>query len=290
MANVKRVSSFDIFNYTFFVIICLIMLYPLWYTVAASFMKESEYLSKSVILFTTRPTLRAYEKIFEDGRIFTHFRVTIFVTIVGTVFSLMFTAFSAYGLSKRFFGSAFILYLAVFTMFLRPGLIPNYLNLKSLGLINNLAVYIIPYSINTFYMIILRTHFRDFPQELEESAKIDGCREIGIFFKIVLPLSKPILAAIGLFFAVQFWNTYTQSVFFITDPKKKTVQEYLQKLVSDSTDLESLMMSTETEDETFNAETLRLANVVMVLTPILMVYPFLQKYFVKGLMIGAIKG
>jgi putative aldouronate transport system permease protein len=290
MVTGKRLSLFSILNYAFLSGICIIMFYPLWYTVATSFMKESEFLSKIFVLYPSEPTFSSYKTIFEDGKIFTNLKVTVFITVVGTLVSLVFTALSAYGLSKKFFGTTFITYLAVFTMFLRPGLIPEYHNLKSLGLINNIAVYIIPFMINTFYLIILRTYFQDFPKELEESARIDGCMELGIFFRIILPLSKPILAAIGLFFAVQFWNTYMQSVFFISDPDKKTVQEYLKKLVSDSTDMESLMMAAESEDKDFSAETIRMANVVIVLVPILAVYPFLQKYFVKGLLIGAVKG
>ncbi len=290
MVNQKKLQTFDIINYSFIAVVCITMLYPLWHTIVASFMKESEYLSKKIILFTTEPTFTSYRKVFEDGTIFIHLRVTVFITIVGTISALLFTAFSAYGLSKRFYGTQFIMYLAVATMFLKAGLIPMYLNHKSLGLINNLLVYIFPQMFNIFNLIVMRTYFRRFPQELEESAKMDGCNPIAIFFRIVLPLSKPILAAIGLFYTVQFWNTYTQSVFFITEEAKKTVQEYLQRLYSDSTDIEDLVMSMEAGEAEFSAESLKLANVVIVLMPIIAVYPFLQKYFVKGMFIGSVKG
>lgn len=290
MINKKKVNIFTAFNYIFFIIICLITFYPLWYAIVASFMPEYEYLSTKFVLFPRNPTIGAYLKIFEDGRIFSHLKVTLFITIVGTTVSLFMTAFCAYGLSKKFFGSTIITYLTVFTMFIKPGLIPDYMTLKNLGLINNIMVYILPSMVNIFYLTIMRSNFKEFPKELEESAKIDGYNEIDIFFKIVLPLSKPILAAIGLFFAVQYWNTYMQSVFYITAPNLKTVQEYIKKLVSDVTDMQSLMMASESGDSEFSQETLRLANVVLVLVPILMVYPFLQKYFVKGLMVGAVKG
>jgi len=283
-------ESFDIVNVAVLLLICLMMAYPLWYTIVGSLMEESEFLQKRFLLYPERPTLEGYKRIFEDGTIFIHYRVTVLITILGTVFSLFVTAVGAYGLSKKFFGSKFLVYMMVFTMFIRPGLIPDYLNLKSLGLINNFFVYILPSAINTFYLVIMRNYFMDFPAELEEAARIDGSTEFNTFIRIVLPLSMPVLAAIGLFFAVQYWNTYMQSVFFITDKNLKTVQEYLQKLVTDSTNIESLMSSAEVEDAKFSAETLRLANIVLVLVPIVLVYPFLQKYFIRGLMIGAVKG
>ncbi len=284
------IDVFDVVNVGALIVLCVVMAYPLWYTVVGSLMEESEFLTKRFLLYPERPTLAGYQKVFEDGTIFIHYRVTVLITVVGTVFSLFVTSVSAYGLSKKFYGSTFLVYLAVFTMFIRPGLIADYLNLRSLGLINSFLVYILPASINTFYLIIMRTYFIEFPSELEEAARIDGSTEFGTFIRIVLPLSKPVLAAIGLFFAVQYWNTYMQSVFFVTDQRLKTVQEYLQRLVTDSTDIENLMAAAEVEDTKFSAESLRLANVVLVLIPIILVYPFLQKYFIRGLMIGAVKG
>ncbi len=284
------IDVFDVVNVGALIVLCVVMAYPLWYTVVGSLMEESEFLTKRFLLYPERPTLAGYQKVFEDGTIFIHYRVTVLITVVGTVFSLFVTSVSAYGLSKKFYGSTFLVYLAVFTMFIRPGLIADYLNLRSLGLINSFLVYILPASINTFYLIIMRTYFIEFPSELEEAARIDGSTEFGTFIRIVLPLSKPVLAAIGLFFAVQYWNTYMQSVFFVTDQRLKTVQEYLQRLVTDSTDIENLMAAAEVEDTKFSAESLRLANVVLVLIPIILVYPFLQKYFIRGLMVGAVKG
>ncbi len=284
------IDVFDVVNVGALIVLCVVMAYPLWYTVVGSLMEESEFLTKRFLLYPERPTLAGYQKVFEDGTIFIHYRVTVLITVVGTVFSLFVTSVSSYGLSKKFYGSTFLVYLAVFTMFIRPGLIADYLNLRSLGLINSFLVYILPASINTFYLIIMRTYFIEFPSELEEAARIDGSTEFGTFIRIVLPLSKPVLAAIGLFFAVQYWNTYMQSVFFVTDQRLKTVQEYLQRLVTDSTDIENLMAAAEVEDTKFSAESLRLANVVLVLIPIILVYPFLQKYFIRGLMVGAVKG
>ncbi|WP_168123332.1 carbohydrate ABC transporter permease [Paenibacillus sp. HB172176] len=270
-------------------LVCIVMLYPFWQTVAASFMTEPEFLSSQLKLFVKNPTLASYVQIFTDGTIFIHLRVTVLITIVGMTVGLLFTAYSAYGLSKPFRGSSVVMALIVMTMFLHAGLIPDYMNYRSMGLINHFAVYILPYMINTFYLIIMRTSFLEFPKEVEEAARIDGCNDFRIFFTIVLPLSKPILAAIGLFYAVSFWNTYMQSVFFITDQHLKTVQEYLQRLVSDSSDLESLM-AMESGEQGYSSDTMRLANIVVALVPIVSIYPFVQRFFVKGLMIGAIKG
>ncbi|MBD2845567.1 carbohydrate ABC transporter permease [Paenibacillus sp. IB182496] len=277
------------FNGGVIALICVVMLYPFWQTVVASFMTEAEYLSSPLKLIVLEPTLAAYKQVFADGTIFVHLRVTFLIAVVGTAVALFVTAYSAYGLSKPFVGSSLVMFLIVMTMFVHAGLIPDYMNYKSLGLINQFAVYILPYMINTFYLIIMRSTFLEFPRELEEAARIDGCNDFRIFFTIVLPLSKPILAAIGLFYAVAFWNTYMQSVFFITDSELKTVQEYLQKLVSDSSDLEGVM-ATESGEEGFSSETVRLANIVLVLLPIAAVYPFLQRFFVSGIMMGSVKG
>jgi putative aldouronate transport system permease protein len=288
--NTEGQSRFsNALNISLISLLCIIMLYPFWQTIVASFMTESEYLTSRFKMIVTMPTLVSYKQIFEDGTIFIHLRVTFLITIVGTAVALFFTAYSAYGLSKPFKGSKIVMFLIVMTMFIHAGLIPDYMNFKQLGLINSFAVYILPYMINTFYLIIMRSTFMEFPKELEEAARIDGCNDFRIFFTIVLPLSKPILAAMGLFFMVNFWNTYMQSVFFITDKELKTVQEYLQKLIANTQDVEAVMLA-ESGETGFTSETIRYANIVLVLLPIVMVYPFLQKYFVKGIMMGSMKG
>lgn len=292
MANPNRdgVSRiWNALNIAVISVLCLIMLYPFWQTIVASFMSEAEYLTSRFKMFVTSPTLASYKQIFQDGTIFIHLRVTFMITVVGTAVALFVTAYSAYGLSKSFKGSKVVMFLIVMTMFVHAGLIPDYMNYKQLGLINEFAVYILPYMINTFYLIIMRSTFMEFPKELEDAARIDGCGDFRIFFTIVLPLSKPILAAIGLFFTVSFWNTYMQSVFFVTDKELKTVQEYLQKLITTTQDLEAVMLA-ESGEEGFTSETIRFANIVLVLLPIVTVYPFLQKYFVKGIMMGSLKG
>lgn len=286
----NKFSVADAIIYLLMAIICVIMIYPLWQTVVGSFMKEPEYLASSLKLFVKDPTIDAYKVIFQDGTIFRHLKLTAFITLIGAITSLFFTTFSAYGLSKEFPGSNILMFLIVVTMFLRPGLIPDYLNLKALGLINTKWVYIFPRIINVFYLIIMRNTFQDFPADLEEAARIDGAGPLKVFFQIVVPLSKPIIAAIGLFFTVQFWNTYMQSVFYVSTPALKTIQEYLNTIIADSSSIDSVMAAAEMGSNHFSSETVRLANVVLVVTPILAIYPLLQRFFIKGMLSGAIKG
>jgi putative aldouronate transport system permease protein len=213
-------------------------------------------------------------------------KTNIIITVFGTLYSLLFTAFSAYGLSKKFPGSRLIMILIVFTMFFSGGLIPQYVLYRNLRLINNILVYILPASVNTFNLIVMRTYFMGFVPDIEEAARIDGCSTFGIFFRIVLPLSAPILATIGLFYAVSYWNTFFPSVFFITDNNLRTLQDFLYRIVM-VTDAEDLGLYA---SKTVSMSSVKMATTIMVILPILIVYPLLQKYFVQGATIGAVKG
>ncbi len=217
-------------------------------------------------------------------------KTTVLITIVGTICNMAMVTWMAYGLSKKFPGSTLFTYIVVFTMFLNPGLIANYMLFRNLRLLNDLKVYILPYLINTFYLVILRTNFASFPSELEEAARIDGASEYGTFFRIVLPLSKPILATIALFTAVDYWNTYQQSVYFMSDSSKKTLQDYLYMLLSNNSNNNAGVGIGAGGVSAVFSETIKLANTVIAVLPILVVYPFLQKYFTNGIMIGALKG
>lgn len=282
----KKISISTVLIHFLFIFLSIIMLYPFWYTLVGSFMGYKEYFEKVVFLWPSKPTLEAYKLTFKTGLINNPMRTTIFITVVGTAYSLFVTSFVAYGLSKRFPGSKFIMSFIVFTMFFSGGLIPTYILYRNLGLINNILVYILPMSINTFNLIVLRTNYAGFPVELEEAALIDGYNEFGIYFKIVLPLSKTILATIGLFYAVSYWNTFFTSLFYVSDAKMRTLQDYLYRIIK-VTEAEDLGMYT---SKTVSFQTVKMANIIIVIAPIVLVYPFLQKYFVKGVMIGAVKG
>ncbi|HML47931.1 MAG TPA: carbohydrate ABC transporter permease, partial [Clostridia bacterium] len=239
-------------------------------------------------------TLESYRFVFAQGKIFSPMRVTAAITLAGTAINLFMTAFMSYGMSKPYPGNKLVSYMVVLTMFVSAGLIPNYMLFRKLRLLNNVWVYILPSMINTFYLIILRTNFAGFSREVEEAAIIDGCGDYGAFFRIVLPLSKPILAAIALFTAVDYWNTYAASVYYVTDAGKKTLQDYLYMLLSDSATNAGGMGataigSTAGRSAVFS-ENIKLANTMIAILPILLVYPFLQRYFTSGMMVGAIKG
>ncbi len=272
--------------HAFFILVCVVMIYPFWHTIIGSLLKYDEYFGKAVFLWTTAPTLEAYRVILNTGLITAPMSNTIAITLVGTALSLFVTAFVAYGLSKDFPGKSLIMALIVFTMFFKGGIIPNYILYKQLGLTNTRAVLILPALINTFNLIILKTQFTGFPAELEEAARIDGCKEFGIFLRIVIPLSIPMLITIGLFYAVSYWNTFFPSLFYITKNHLRTLQDYLYRIIK-TQNAEDLGMYV---SRTVSLESVRMAAIVMAIIPIVVVYPFLQRYFVKGAMVGAIKG
>ena len=282
----KRVNIFPIVNHFFFVLLCLIMVYPFWYTLVGSMMKYEEYFAKTLFIWPSSPTLEAYRLVLRTGLIYGPMRTNLIITSFGTAYSLLFTAFCAYGLSKKFPGSRFIMLMIVFTMFFSGGLIPQYILYRRLGLLNNILVYILPSSINTFNLIVTRTYFQGFLPDIEEAARIDGCNAFSIFFRIVLPLSGPMLATIGLFYAVSYWNMFFTSVFFITNNNLRTLSDFLYRIVR----------ATEAEDlgyyvsKVVSIASVKMATTMLVIAPILIVYPFLQKYFVKGATIGAVKG
>jgi putative aldouronate transport system permease protein len=239
-----------------------------------------------VYLWSSDPTLEAYRVVLRTRMIMAPMYNTVLITIVGTIFSLFTTSFVAYGLSRRFPGKALIMSAIIFTMFFRGGLIPDYVLFKQLGLLNNRLVYILPAAINTFNLIILKTSFAAFPVEIEEAARLDGSRDFGIYFRMVLPLSIPMLVTIGLFYSVAFWNTFFPSLFFVRSQELRTLQDYLYRIIK-TQDAEDLGMYI---SRTVSMESVRMATIVLVIAPIVAVYPILQRYFVKGAMIGAIKG
>jgi len=284
--NLKKINLFDTANYGLLILISIIMLYPFWHVVMASFMTGSEFLRKNLMLFPRNPTLENFTYLIFETDTMRYLTNTILITVIGTISSLFFTTATAYGLSKKFPGQKFFVFMVVATMFIYPGLIPNYINYKALGLINTRAILILVILIAPFYVIILRSNFSHFPEELLEAARIDGLGEYSIYFRIVLPLSKAILAAVGLFIAVNYWNMMLPSVFFVTDNEKKMIQDYLYRLlVSEQLAVDAAQTGNKPLDTV-----LRLTAITIGITPIILVYPFLQKYFIKGALIGSIKG
>src|SRR5690625_4082161 len=223
MVDDKTLSSriFSIVNTTLLIIIALITVLPFIHVVGSSFATGAEIAEKRFLLFPTKFTLSAYKYIFSTNTIVKALSVSVFVTVVGTIWSMFFSVLTAYGLSRKdLVGRRAINFFIVFTMLFNGGLIPTFIVVKQTGLLDSLEALIIPVTINVFNMIILRTFFRNLPDSLEESAKIDGCSDFGILFRIVLPLSLPAIATISLFYAVTYWNTYMHAILYLSDSAK----------------------------------------------------------------------
>jgi putative aldouronate transport system permease protein len=273
-------------------IICFITLYPVWYTVILSFNDSTDTMMGGIYLWPRKFTLESYKMVFLDKAIVRAFTVTIFRTLIGTVCSVFFTSMVAYAFSKKhILANKFYLTAGTITMFFGGGLIPYFIVLKSLGLYDTFLVYIIPGLFNFFNCIIFMTFFRELPVGLEESAKLDGANDFTVFLRIVLPLSMPIIATISLFNGVGHWNDYFSGVMFINDPKLQPIQTFLFRIIQSSSMTKSIVgMPAGAMAQAINSQSVKLATMTVTTAPIICIYPFLQRYFVKGVMIGAIKG
>ncbi|WP_078550612.1 carbohydrate ABC transporter permease [Litchfieldia alkalitelluris] len=291
MHNTGPGKVFDVFNFIILGIIGIITVLPFVYIIAGSFATEAELTARSFFIWPETFTTTSYEYIFSTATFTRSLLVSIGITLVGTVICLFFTFSMAYPLSrKNLLGRNLIMNLVVFSMLFSGGMIPTYMVVKSLGLLDSYWALILPLAINPFNLIIVKTFFQNIPLELEESAKIDGCTEIGIFWRIMLPLSKPVLATFALFYAVAIWNDFFSALLYINDNTKWPVQVLLQQII--------ILSQASLSDAATNAsnyveppeQSLKLAVVVVATLPILCVYPFLQKHFAKGMLLGSVKG
>lgn len=276
-------------NFTILAIIALITVLPFIHVVAGSFTTSAEMAANKFVLIPKVWSLDAYKFIFSTGTIFKAMGVSVGVTLIGTLFSMFVTALMAYGLSRKDLdGRTAINFMVVFTMLFHGGMIPTFLVVKELGLIDSYWALILPSAISAFNMIILKNFFQNIPEGLEESAKIDGCTDFGILFRIVLPLSMPAIATISLFYAVTYWNTYMTAILYLDDSAKWPIQVLLRQIVV----LASGMDYSSTLDAAVPPpdQTIKMAVIVVATLPILMLYPFLQKHFAKGAMLGSMKG
>jgi ABC-type glycerol-3-phosphate transport system permease component len=271
-------------------LIVTVMLFPFVHVVAVSFSSYTDVLQGGLILFPTNPTLDAYKVIFSDGSVVRALRVSAQLTIFGTLVQMIATTAMAYGLSKPGVpGSRAILLLALGAMLFYPGMIPSFLLIKELGLLDTYPALILPGLIGAFNLIILRQFFMNIPQDLIDSARIDGASDARILFSIVLPLSKAVLAVISLFYAVGIWNSFFNAILYINTPSKWPMQVVLQQIVLEGTPLNQASVLDPNRPPPPPA-TIEMAVVVVATLPILLVYPFLQKYFTRGVLTGAIKG
>lgn len=285
--NTRGGRIFDVFNYIFLGIAGLAMVVPFMYVLAGSFATEAELAARPFFIIPQTFTMAAYEYIFSTTTFIRSIGVSIFVTAAGTITSLALTLTMGYALSKtRLIGHSVLIYLVIFTIIFQGGMIPTYLLIRDLGLLDSLWALILPIAMNPMWLIIVISFFRTIPKELEESAKIDGCTDLGVFWRIALPLSKPIIATFTLFYAVQYWGDYFNALLYITDNAKYPVMLLLQNIMTMADvrfgEVDSLVDQPD--------QSLTLAVIVVATIPIMFVYPFLQKHFAKGMMLGSVKG
>ncbi|WP_020616492.1 carbohydrate ABC transporter permease [Paenibacillus daejeonensis] len=280
---------FDSLNIIFLTVCSFLFLYPMWYVLVSSFSDAYAIASSRVTFWPVGFNFNAYKLVFEDARIWEAYGNTLFYVGAGTAINLVLTTLGAYPLSRRNLdGKSFFMAFIVFTMFFSGGLIPAYLNVRELGLFDTRWALLLPGAISAFNLIVMRTFFQGIPDSLIESGKIDGANDIKILLRIVLPLSMPVIAVMTLFYAVGHWNSWFAAMIYLQDRSLYPLQLILREILIQSS--AQNMLSGATQDEVFRiSESIKFATIIVATLPILVIYPFLQRYFVKGVMIGAIK-
>ncbi|RAV01472.1 carbohydrate ABC transporter permease [Paenibacillus sp. YN15] len=270
-------------------IFAALALAPFLHVFAQSLSSHRAIMSGEVGLYPVDLSFKAYHEVFKDDAFIRAFVVSVERTASGTLLNVLLTCLLAYPLSKAYInGRRIVMMGIVFTMLFSGGMIPTYLVVKSYGLLDSFWVYLLPGAISAFNLIIMRSFFQNVPQELEESARIDGCSNLGILFKIVMPLSMPAIATISLFHAVAHWNAFFDAVLYISNTKLFPLQVYLRDLIQ--LNQSNINVKDSLEQQLIANESLKAAALFASTLPILIVYPFLQKHFVKGAMIGSVKG
>ncbi|MBR1686401.1 MAG: carbohydrate ABC transporter permease [Clostridia bacterium] len=284
---------FDVLNYVILTLIAFTTILPFIYIIGASFATEYELATRPMFIIPRDVTLDAYRYIFSSNKIASAFGNSIFITFFGTLINLFFTVTMAYAISKtRLRGRNFFLNMVIFSMFFSGGMIPSYIVIANiLSLKDTYWSVLLPGAISAYNMMIVKNFFQGIPQELEESASIDGCNDIGILWKIVLPLSLPVLATFGLFYAVGHWNAYFGAMIYMSGAREKwPLQVLLREIIilanASAGDLNAMDPNFVQPPE----QSIKMAVIVVSTVPIMCIYPFLQKYFVKGVMVGALKG
>ncbi|HIR34960.1 MAG TPA: carbohydrate ABC transporter permease [Candidatus Faecimorpha stercoravium] len=285
-------KTFDVCNYILMTVIVIICLIPFVYVISLSLSSTRAVLSREVFFWPVEFDLVSYENVVSDPTIMPALWMSVKTTVLHTLIAMVLTILTAYPLSqKRLRGHRAIMMIILFTMFFNGGIIPDYLLVNSLGLTNNMWGIIIPCGINTFNVIILRTFFlNSIPAGLQEAAQIDGCNDFMILVRIVLPLSKPVLATLALFYAVARWNGFQDAKFYINKQELYTLPQKINMIINSSQlSSQTMMNNPQLAEQRTAEEGIKAASIVFTTLPILLVYPWLQKYFVHGVMIGAIK-
>lgn len=277
---------FDLLVIVFIALIGLICLIPVLYVVSASLTPIEEMLrNHGFVLLPKKASLAAYREMLQNPSMMSSMWVSVRVTVIGTALNLLFTMTLAYPLSREHLhGRSLLIKLIVFTMIFSAGVVPTYMVVKGTGVVNTIWALIIPSLVTVYNFVIMKSFFEGLPADLFESARIDGAGEFRILFSIVMPLSLPIITTVGLYYAVSHWNVYTAAIYYITDYNKMPLQVILRRII------ESASMQDLNADAVIPTETLQMAAVCIATAPIIVIYPFIQKYFVKGTLAGAVKG
>ena len=289
----KAERTFDVFNILFMCVMMFIMFYPMWHVVCASFSNARELSAHTgILLWPKGYSLSAYKLMMKNPMILKGYGNTLFILAFGLAINMFMTSLAAYVLSRRnVLLNKPLTIIIVFTMYFSGGLIPTYLNIIQLGLEDSLWAVIVPGAISTYNMIVLRTGFASVPESLEESAKIDGASNLRILWQIILPLSMATFAVVCLYYAVAHWNAWFNAMLYLTTRDKYPIQLILREILinNDTTSMVNAM-DVGAGDSSFVSETVKYAVIIVSVVPILCVYPFIQKYFTKGVMVGAVKG
>ncbi|WP_308636464.1 carbohydrate ABC transporter permease [Paenibacillus silvisoli] len=289
MSSQKKKELFPYFNAILLGVLALCCLYPFIYVLSASFSSSDSVQAGRVWLWPVEANLESYAKVFEQKQIWVSYGNTLFYTIAGTALNLVLTIMGAYPLSKRrLAGRTAIGFFIAFTILFGAGLIPSYLNYKDLGLMDSRWAILFGGAVSAMNLIILRTFLQEIPEELEESAKIDGAHDWRILWQVYLPLSRPALATIGLFYAVGHWNSYFMAMILLRSESKIPLQVYLNKIIVQLQVPEEIKKTMDVMP--YSPETVIYATIIVAIVPIILVYPMIQKHFVKGVMIGSLKG
>ena len=285
-----RFELLDGILFAFLVIYALLILVPFYNVIVVSFTSQKEFMTTSVLLFPKEPTLRSYVDLYKDGRVLIGYRTTLILLVMSLPLNIIMTTCLSYGMSRpRFPGKKPIMLMLVFTMVFNGGIIPMYMLMKQMKLINTLWSVVLSTGINTFYMIIMRNYFESISESLVESARLDGASEMCILTRIILPLSTPIIATVTLFYAVDRWNEWYYSMIFIRKANITPLQLILRNMITNSKVLDEIAASGGSVEDVQFSMGIKMGAVMVSMLPIMCVFPFLQRYFVKGIMVGAIK-
>ena len=288
-------QALQILIYLIIIALCLIILLPCLNVVALAFNDGADAARGGVWFWPRQFTMDNFKEVFKDGSITTAYVITIARTVIGTFLSLMVTTLAGYALKQEDLpGRKLITMLITFTMLFGGGMIPTYIQYKNLHLLNSFWVYVVPSLVSVTYLLMVRTFFGGIPDSLEESAKLDGCGFFQTYLKIMLPLSKPVIAVVGLYTAVNHWNDWFAGAFYVNDtklwPVQTVLQQMLTKAMNSQQEVTSVAQALAHNTVSVTSDSLKMAAVVVTTVPILCVYPFVQKYFAQGAMIGAVKG